>query len=171
VLLRVTQAVGATNPDCSARSLGDAERIAQSIRWHRAQALSGIVEAAVDTDPDHAERITRSIADRKARAQALSAVARVLNVTIPDDAARLFADAEDVARSIADGKAKAKALSAIDHALVVVYPERAGRIRAEPEHRGDARGQRGSRLRAPSLSAPQWPHGRRLHWSAQTNCS
>jgi TIR domain len=111
----------------AARRLGDAERIANSIRNARLKAstLSDIAMALAATDSDHAarllteaERTAISISNENSRISPLSEIAQALAATDPDRAAQLLTDAERAANSITEVPNKAQSLSRVAKALV-----------------------------------------------------
>jgi hypothetical protein len=128
-LVRVAEALAATDPGRSARVVTRAERIAASIvdRGQRAAALSYVAEAVAVTDPDRAEHIAGSITDKDWREVALVHVAGTLAVTDPDRAER-------IAGSITDKDWRASALTRVAEALAATDRERAARLIADVEH-------------------------------------
>jgi hypothetical protein len=145
-LADVAAALTASDPDRASRLLADAKRIAQSIvaipqKFGRladrtpkradtlaylARVLADVAATLAATDPDHAERIARSITDERSEATALADVARALAGTDPPRAER-------IARSITDERPKAKALADVAAALATTDPDHAARLIAEAE--------------------------------------
>jgi hypothetical protein len=83
------------------------------LKRSKARAFAGIARAVAATDPDHAERIARSITSEDWKARALAGIAGVLAATDADGATWLSADAERVAQSIARESWRVEALVAI----------------------------------------------------------
>ena len=137
-LAAVAKALKATDPDRAVRLTADAEDIAQSIT-DQSPAVTVVLAdlavslAAIDTVPDRAERVARSIIDLPVRASALANLAVSCAATDPDDAARLTADAEDIAQGLPDEFQKAWTLADVARVLAAADPERADWLIADAE--------------------------------------
>jgi hypothetical protein len=151
-LAAVAKALKATDPDRAVRLTADAEDIAQSIT-DQSPAVTVVLAdlavslAAIDTVPDRAERVARSIIDLPVRASALANLAVSCAATDPDDAARLTADAEDIAQGLPDEFQKAWTLADVARVLAAADPERADWLIADAERIARSITDEGSKVR------------------------
>ena len=79
----VAKALPATDSDCAARLIADAERIARSItdQHRRSFVPLPVAEALAVTDPDGAERIAHSPTDEDWKSYALAEIAKAMSTT------------------------------------------------------------------------------------------
>jgi TIR domain len=152
-LAAVAKALKATDPDRATRLAAEADDMAQSFTDQGpavtvALANLAVSLAAIDTVPDRAERVVRSIIDPAVRASALADLAVSFAATDPEDAARLTADAQDIAEGFTDETQKAWTLADVAGVLAAADPDRAGWLIADAERIARSITDEGLRVRA-----------------------
>ena len=129
VLSKVARALAASHPGQAAELASDAEACANSTRENLLNGDEPVVIVSAYAAAgrwEHAERITRHIADPDRRARALAEIAQALGDSQSEHSIRLFADAEKVARTVADSGLRAATLVAVAWAQMSALPTTTG---------------------------------------------